>query len=208
MTLSPILLPHRVFVVAAALFLLAACTSAPRPPLMSPLSEARDYGYEEKDTGKDVIEVSFLGPTRSVPVYDPKRKPAVERARTEAEELALLRAAQIAISRSVTVFRVIDRRSDLNVEVQERNSGFYYPFAYRYYRPGRYYRRGFGFYSGYGYYPFYPYRTFGFRNAIAQAKASLTISLADGKEGKAYNAQATATRLGPKYANKRPSDNY
>lgn len=188
----------RLAVLAGGLAGLGACAGldAPRPPLMSPLSEAKDYGYAEKDAGKGRLEVLFVGPIRQVSVGGAARASQVALARTEAEELALLRAAQIAIARRAPEFRVVDRRSDINVEVQEHLAPFYH-HHYRF----RSYRRGRFFHPRYGYHPFH---TIGFRNALAQAKAQLTVTFKGGTEGKAYDARKTASRLGPKYANRRP----
>lgn len=163
---------------------------APQPPLMTPLAETRTYGYAEKTLSGGRIEVSYLGPSRRVPVARAERAIHLEDARREAEDLALWRAAQIAIARKAPAFAVLDRRVDVDTEV--RRSGGGYPFGgHGYYR-----------YRTRGRYPFssYPYYGFGFRNAYAQARVRLTIGFVKKSTQGARDALAVAAQMRQKYA--------
>jgi hypothetical protein len=175
--------------------LLGACAGAPapRPPLMTPLAETRSYGYAEKTLSGGRIEVSFLGPSREVPVERAERAAHLDGARTEAEDLALWRAAQIAIARKAPAFTVLDRRIDVDVEIR-RSGGDTLFGGYGYYR----YRRH-GLYPVYPY-PFYGYG-YGFRDAFAQARARLTVDFVKKSKPGARDALAVAAQMRQKYPN-------
>lgn len=170
--------------------LLGACAGAPAPgpPLMTPLAETRTHGYAEKTLSRGRIEVSYLGPTRRVPVARAERAGHLEGARREAEDLALWRAAQIAIARKAPAFAVLDRRIDVDVEVRRIDGG--YPFG------GALYHR----YRTRGHYPFSPYPFFGFRDAYAQARARLTVGFVKKSTPGARDALAVAAQMRQKYA--------
>lgn len=180
-----------VLIATLAVALLAGCADgpfAPPAPLMSPLAQVKDYGYAERDLPGGQIEVSYLGPVRRVPVGRADRAPALDRARGEAEELALWRAAQVVLARNAKAFEVVDRRADAETEVRERFQGY---SAYHYYV----YRRGFGYYS---YFPYDPF-LYGRRDAYAQARAHLVVKPLDRMRPGAYDADATAARLKAKW---------
>ena len=88
---------------------LAACagTAPPRRPLMSPLSEARTFGYSERTVARDQVEVTYLGAARFVSLIRSDRRRDTAEARRQAEELALWRAAQVAMARKAEAFKVL-----------------------------------------------------------------------------------------------------
>lgn len=175
---------------------LGACSGglAPQPPLMTPLAETRTHGYAEKTLSGGRIEVSYLGPSRRVPVARAERAGHLERARREAEDLALWRAAQITIARKAPAFAILDRRIDVDIEVRRTDMG--YPFG------GPFGSHGYHRYRARGYYPFspYPFHGFGFRDAYAQARARLTIGLVKKSSPGARDALAVAAQMRQKYA--------
>lgn len=176
---------------------LGACSGVPppQPPLMTPLAQTRTHGYAEKTLSGGRIEVSYLGPSRRVPVTRAERALHLERARLEAEDLALWRAARIAIARKVPAFAILDRRIDVDVEI--RRTDTVYPFGgYGYHR-----------YRGRGYYPFspYPFHSYGFRDAYAQARARLTIGLVKKSTPGARDALAVAAQMRQKYPTAGPA---
>lgn len=98
--------------VAAAL---AACQTGPAPPLLSPLDQAKRYGFTERELAPDRVEVTYLGPRRRVTSYMPKpRDGDTQPARTEALDLATWRAAQLALARGFKGFRVVDRQTHVD----------------------------------------------------------------------------------------------
>jgi hypothetical protein len=98
---------------AAVLSGCAAMPSAPPPPLMSPYPAAGyGYGYAEERIGPDLVRVVYYGPLRPLDPAAPAREPQLERAASEAADLALWRAAQLALAESKPAFTVIERRAD------------------------------------------------------------------------------------------------
>ncbi|MHA1536580.1 MAG: hypothetical protein ACTSUD_03410 [Alphaproteobacteria bacterium] len=158
---------------------------------MTPLAETRTHGYAEKTLAGGRIEVSYLGPSRRVPVARAERAGYLQSARLQAEDLALWRAAQIAIARKETAFAILARRIDIDTEVRRVGGG--YPFG------GHGYHR----YRSRGYYPFhsYPFHSYsyGFRDAYAQARARLTIGFVKKSTPGARDALAVAARMRQKY---------
>jgi hypothetical protein len=165
---------------------------------MTPLAETRTHGYAEKTLSGGRIEVSYLGPSRRVPVARAERAGHLERARREAEDLALWRAARIAIARKAPAFAILDRRIDVDIEVRRTDMG--YPFGGPFFGPfgGHGYYR----YRTHGLYPFapYPFHGYGFRDAYAQARARLTIGLVKKSTPGARDALAVAAQMRQKYS--------
>ncbi|MDH3232389.1 MAG: hypothetical protein OEQ29_02605 [Alphaproteobacteria bacterium] len=185
-----------------ALFLsvfIAGCAGAPppAPPLMSPLSEAKYFGYSERTVGPDQIEVTYLAPARRVALDRAKRAADIARARELAEDIALWRAAQVAMTRKARAFRVLNRRSDANLELRERIEGYpHYPFfLHRHPRDRRSRFSHYGFYRGY---PYDPFLSIG-RDARVQVQATVTIALLKRKGPRTIDPSATAARLRAKY---------
>jgi hypothetical protein len=95
---------------------LAGCVAAPAPPppppLMSPYPAAGyGYGYLEERIGPDLLRVIYHGPRRPLDVAGP-RGAEIDRAANEAGDLALWRAAQIAVAENKPAFAIIERRAD------------------------------------------------------------------------------------------------
>jgi hypothetical protein len=74
--------------------MLVSCASGPSPPLLSPLAQARDYGYRDAQIGPDTYEVTYLGPNQETLRLSPDAD--ADAARTRATDMALWRAAQVA----------------------------------------------------------------------------------------------------------------
>lgn len=166
----------------------------PRKPLMSALSEARSFGYSERSLAADQIEVTYLAPARDVSLDREVRTAEIASARVLAEDLAMWRAAQVAITRKAKAFRVLNRRSDANLELRERLEGFHYaPYGFRRYDRGRRIRP----YGIYGYDPFYWVD----RDAWVQIKATITIVLFKRQRRSTIDPRATVARMSRKYPN-------
>jgi hypothetical protein len=129
---------------AAALLgvvILAACSTTPERPLLSPIQPGSRYGYEERQTGDETYEVSYLGPSRRTWRTASERADDYQAARQQAIDLMLGRAAQIALQRGYAGFRVGQIRTDTDTVVQQ-----YYddPFLDPYYGPYNWRYRRFG----------------------------------------------------------------
>ncbi|MGE5146831.1 MAG: CC0125/CC1285 family lipoprotein [Candidatus Eiseniibacteriota bacterium] len=176
-------------VLAAAL---AACSQAPRPPLMSPISQVTDFGYANRDLTDGRIEVTYLGPSYRVSSWRDSRQAEVDKAKAQAEDLATWRAAQVALARGKPAFEIVDRNSNIEVDVRNYYDPYPYPYPFGYYP--YYYARD-PFYPVFPVLPSYS----GYREARAQAEAKLTVQLLDKMKPGALNAQETADRLSQKY---------
>lgn len=101
------------YLAALALVALAACSTGPRPPLMSPLQPGARYGFVDRPLSDNRVEVRYSGPNRyGFGSYG--RDSRTERAAVEqAYDFALWRAAQIALERNMRGFVVVDTRTDL-----------------------------------------------------------------------------------------------
>jgi hypothetical protein len=133
-------------------------------------------------------------PARDVSLNRQARTAEIASARVLAEDLAMWRAAQVAITRNAKAFRVLNRRSDANLELRERLEGFHYaPYHFRRYDRGRRIRP----YGIYGYDPF----LWVDRDARVQVKATVTIALFKRKQRSTIDPQATVARMSRKYPN-------
>jgi hypothetical protein len=94
---------------------LAACETGPSLPLLSPIEQARTYGYSETAKGPEKVEVTFVAPTQRSTRFQPERDADANAARTRATDMALWRAAQIAQQRGFAGFRVTQTRADTDV---------------------------------------------------------------------------------------------
>src|SRR4051812_42030692 len=51
---------------------LAACETGPKLPLLSPIEQAREYGYSETQRGPDSYEVTYLAPSQRSTRFQPE----------------------------------------------------------------------------------------------------------------------------------------
>jgi hypothetical protein len=110
---------------AAMLSGCAATPSAPPPPLMSPYpASGYGYGYAEERIGPDLVRVVYYGPVRPLDVSAAPRGTQLDRAASAAADLALWRAAQLALAEGKPAFTVIERRAD--TETLRRPGGWAY----------------------------------------------------------------------------------
>lgn len=148
---------------ALALLLLASgCGLA--YPLYTPQEVARTYGYAEQALPDNRYRVSYVAPSSTG--FD--TGPANRRAHADAQvalayDLALLRAANIALEKGFPAFAVSDRVNDVAADLR---TDYYDPWPYRWNR------RRYPF-DPYPYYPYYSYD----RTATIGAAVTLTIEL-------------------------------
>jgi len=96
---------------------LAACGGGARHPLLSPVEEG-GYGYSEQRLGGDRYTVTYLGPNRLSSSAPAARDRDAEAARTQALDLAIWRAAQLAESAGFPAFHIVDQRSSVDQSAQ------------------------------------------------------------------------------------------
>lgn len=95
-----------------------ACSTVPEP-LYVPASDG-SYGYFEQQTGDISYKVTYRAPVYSTFSYGvaTRERLANERAAL-AYDMALLRAADLTLSRGLPAFREIHRNNDVRVDVRE-----------------------------------------------------------------------------------------
>lgn len=181
-----------------ALFAVAACSANPPRPAMVQQSDQVRYGYTDRTLSDGSIEVVYKTPVLRTSASTLSRDDDIEAEKKRAYDLALWRAAQIAIERGYQHILVDTTHSDSEVEVDENlYPGYGSPW----------YGSGYGYYGGgwpdpyaYRYSPFYYappyYRSF----AYMQVTVTLTVSESDASNRQALNTRATASRLSIQYA--------
>jgi hypothetical protein len=185
---SPIAL-RRLGLALAMTVLAAACQSAPPRPLYQPLEAGADFGYTERQIDDTHWEVTYAGPRYRSSYSDSKRDAESDAARSLAYDLALWRAAQIALEQNKPSFAVVSERRDLDrsTEVNRRYSPYpYYPYGFRH--PGYW-----------GYWPWY-YDDYYSVRAYGEATVTLTIDLDPDPGAQTIDAKEAATRLEDEYA--------
>ena len=168
--------------------LLAGCQSAPPRPLFQPLETGAEYGYAEQQIDDSHWEVTFAGPRYRSSYGDSKRDAESEAARDQSYDLALWRAAQIALEQNKPSFAVVSERRDVDhsTEVNRR----YAPFPY--------YGHRYHYYGGWGGWPWW-YDDYSVRS-YGEATVTLTIDLEPDPGATAIDAKETAARLEGEYA--------
>ena len=156
--------------------LLAACTAA--PPLLSPLEQAKRYGYSDRELAPDRVEVSYQGPRHSVPSQSATVPEAqVAPVRTEALDLATWRAAALALARGFAGLRVIERQSFVDARPDMLSDWGAWPV----------WRQSGVVYGAPGY--------AGALTVHVQARATVTVQLVATPQGDDLDAAATIARL-------------
>lgn len=131
----------RIAAVAALALLAAACSTVSRP-LYVPLGTA-SYGYTERPTGDVSYEVVYRAPLYSTFAYGRASRDRIsEEQLAMAHDMALLRAADLALGRGMPAFRELRRDNDVHADVEDDpfyDSAFNRPFYDgRFYQPAPY----------------------------------------------------------------------
>lgn len=175
-----------------AALLLAACAGQPRP-LYAPFGELGGYGYTEQQLSETRLRVRYEAPTDTT--YDTGR---IERDRQSdaqvslAYDMALLRAAELALARGYPAFAVTERENDIAVDVTPRYPFYRDPFLF----PGPFHRRR--------HLHYYPPPYYFERHATFGAGVTLLVELRRTVGPEALDARATLARLQAKHPNAAP----
>ncbi len=168
---------------AAMAAALAGCAAAPRLPLMTPLETGAGFGYSERQLAERRYAVSYLAPVVRTSIDRARREADAEEARGLAYDLALWRAARLALRDGFAAFALVDSRTDVEVEVIDEGRAFPYTGLHRH--DGRHGAADRHRYD----------RPIPFRLAWLQARVTLTVELLDTLSVDAFDARATARRL-------------
>lgn len=192
-----------------ALLALAACATPPLPqPAMVPQVQPDGFGYSETRLAPDRFEVRYVTPEVALPVDEDRRAAALADQKQRAYDLALWRAAQLALGAGYTAVRVEQEHRDADVTVKSETV----PVATGAYSP---YGPGGALYPGWAYAPPYYYGRPGFATPFwlysdpfayetrlsinARIKASLTVAFAKAPAPENLDAAATAQRMAKQY---------
>ena len=172
---------------AIALLVLGACQSATPQPLFQPLEGEAAFGYTERQIDDTHWEVTYSGPRYRSSYSDSKSDAESQAARDQSYDLALWRAAQLALEQKRPSFAVVTERRDVDRSTEVRRYPGYpfYPYGFR--RP----------YWG-GYWPWY-YEDYSVRS-YGEATVTLSIDLEPDPGSRSFDAKETADRLEAEYA--------
>jgi hypothetical protein len=127
----------RAAAVAALALLAAACSGTPRP-LYVPLGTA-SYGFAERPLGDVTYEVVYRAPIYSTFAYGRASRDRIAQEQLAlAHDMALLRAADLALGRGMPAFREVRRDNDVRADVED--DPFYDSAFNRPYYDGRFYQ--------------------------------------------------------------------
>lgn len=172
---------------AAAIVALGGCQGPPPLPLYSSLEEAKTFGYAEKQVETTRYEVTYLTRRQRVSFTMLGREAQIGTMSRTAEEIAELRAAEIALEAGYPSYKIVDRRTDSEVMMRE----------YAYLGAG-----GFSTFHRYhsSYLRSYPYAPAFFgSSAFAQVRTTLDVRMLDAQDDDGADAKAAQARLGNKY---------
>jgi len=167
----------------AACLAVAACSSAPRPPLYSALQTTGSFGYFDEDLGANRVRVGYRAPIRKA--YSSsraERERESERLVSLAYDLALLHAAEVATARGAASFDVADRQNnvDATVETAYGADPFHAPWPYWHHR--------------YAPFPVYGGPAYGERHTEIAVSVTFVAELHPGTDG-GFAAPETLKRL-------------
>ncbi len=178
----------------AAVAALGGCVAVPvepppPPPLMSPFpASGYGYGYVDERLGPNLVRVVYHGPLRPVSYDGPPRQMQVDRNASEAADLALWRAAQLALAEGKPALTIIERRTDTDTR---RVGGWVYDPWWPYYGyPYPYWRY-------WGYRPWPP--AYVAPAADARARATLVVRFENRGTPRTVDAAATIRRFEQAY---------
>lgn len=130
--------------ILAFVVLLSGCASGPQYPLYSPLAVTGSFGYTEQRINDTTYRVTYITPARTA--YSPYANPEPHRTAllNLANDMALMRAAELALANGYKTFRVTQRDNDVDVRRERYDRFCDDPFWPRrpYYYPPPYYRCG------------------------------------------------------------------
>ena len=181
------------FLLIAAVLPLAGCATGPRYPLYSPVQATGSFGFSEEQLADDRFRMAYRAPIRRG--YDLSRAEGERVAEHSIElsyDLALMRAAELALSLGAHSFDIADRQNEVETDVGLRYP-YYAPLPHWYWHrhPYRYpYALGLPPYGPVG----YPEQ----QSEIA-VSVSFVMTIRRGSSNGSFDAQATLQRLRAKY---------
>jgi len=123
------------------LLLVAGCAMGPQHPLYSPLAVTGSFGYSEQRLNDTTYRATYIAPRRTVFSPYANAEPGRTALLNLANDMALMRAAELTLANGQQSFRVTQRDNDADVN-RERYTGmcddpfwprrpYYYPHSHR-----------------------------------------------------------------------------
>jgi len=186
---------------AVLLLGLAGCSnsySPPRPAMVS-LGAVGDYGYSDIRLSENRYEIRYVEPRLRVSTSRDDRETAIEAAKQRSYDLALWRAAQLAVEKNYAALKVEQDHRDADIDVTTRSYRSYPPLMgfgwYGYQRPW------FPYHYGYGAYPWYIDDAYVSRpSASARVSVRLIVKFEDKVGEDNLDAAATIEQMRQRYA--------
>ena len=142
---------------------------------MVPIGETGEFGYSERDIGKDRIEVSYNGAAIRVSSSQGRNDLRVADEQAKVHDLALWRAAQIATQRGMAAMKIETEARNTDVQMTKQYVQNVAPFGYGPYWGHHRYRYGYCCGPSWYYEDDYYYQPI--RRTYARAVSTLTIFL-------------------------------
>ena len=167
----------------ALLLLVAGCATGPEYPLYSPIAVTGSFGYTEQRISDTIYRVTYIAPKRTA--YSPYAGAEPRRTvlLTLTNDMAMMRAAELATDNGFETFRVTQRDNDADVNRQR-----YYGWCDDYW-PGRPYYRP--------YYPRYNCGPDGY--TYFEARSTFTVEFGNKPGDQYFVAKDVLTQLAQTY---------
>jgi hypothetical protein len=177
--------------------IVAGCADTRQPPVAAMVAKSSngEYGYSEKSLASDLYVVTYVSPRLRASRYsDDSHGLAGEKQRVY--ELALWRAAQLALEKGYAAFRVQQESRDVDVTVQ--SEPIYPAYAPTPFLFGRHCHWPCAW--PYGYWPASPYYYGDVRTrATGRVTVNLTIKMLSQASDDTFDSKETAQRLQKAY---------
>ena len=170
----------------AAALTITGCAPEARHPLYTPLTLAESFGYSEQQLSETSYKVTYSAPVRRTYAYGrEERKQETEERLALAYDLALWRAAELALAHGYPAFEVSNQDNSVQVDIRSD-----------YYRHDPFFHHGHHFHHG-----FFPHHFYGFYDRYAElaARVSIAVDFRAAPDGDRLDARATLKRLRAKY---------
>ena len=178
----------RFLVVILALLTVGCATERSLQQLYVPLGTGSGFGYTEQPVGERRYKATYDAPIHTAFTFNgPEGRRDADAELARAYDLALLRAAEIALANGAPAFRVVDRTNDVDV----RNHPAYFGgpwWPYGWHRAWAYPYGG----------PYGPYRDDNY--ASLSARVTLTVELLPALEPGAFDAARTQVEIRNRYS--------
>lgn len=187
---EPAAFPARPVLLVAAAAVLSACVAGMPIPAYSPIEVGLSFGYSDEPLSDTRFRVTYLAPMRTSYAYDgAQRTRESQRQIAFAYDMAVWRAADLALAKGFPAFRVSERDNDARVDLRYEyfDDGPYGPF---FHHRGHFHYGPFGSIFAPGYYD---------RYALLSARVTIVTDVAEPAAPDSLDVRGTLDRMYRKY---------